>query len=747
MCHNNDMSKQTGRRFVVRERLCDALLYTGGLFLVLEWIYPIPFLTHTDNITIFAWAFVLFFVVAFMNIAPSLRFMLRVLIIMGALFLGFPTDAGQSWFSYMVQELIDQPLSILSSGNLANVTDFYRTFLFLIVLSLVSHVLFYWIVYGRRILSFVVITIVFVIIVDATTVYDAGVAVMRIFAIGTFLFMFIRFTEQYRQMKHVNERKGLFGVMTLGILCMMGALLTGYTLPKAAPVFSFGTDNRQSGEGMKSEGRTGYGEDDLHLGGPLMQDETHIFRVWTSSKQAYLKGETKNMYTGTGWDLIASEEGQEQGRFVEPSLLEQNVRTDIVSFSEEKTATFLGQGPDVAFDHIFYPGQLQSSSVVGWRNTEDEDVYNVRIDPLSSKVRLENGEAPPGLYDVVYRDATYDFAALKEYDIQYDFEDENIWLFTLLPEELPDRIKEKAQEIVGEETHPYTQAKAIESYLKGPDFHYETDDVPILEEGKDYVDQFLFDTQRGYCEQFSTAMAVMLRTLDVPTRWVKGFAGGEKAQLPEEDMLQMGREGYLIKNRHAHTWVEVYFPEVGWIPFEPTPGFAGFSHIAQSDSDDEAKKTPDTPDGQDEQAASEQLEDAGKDTVTKEDKKSLSIDLTLLLAVFVVFMSIVVLVVNTFYKTIVRFFAQRRFQQQMSPTSFKAAYMHLLWVLHVHGYERGKPQTLTEYAAKIDEAIGGDHMRSLTAVYEQYVYGGRVPNLQAHIYEKHWKMMLAKIKP
>ncbi|MBM9834622.1 transglutaminase domain-containing protein, partial [Enterococcus faecalis] len=80
----------------------------------------------------------------------------------------------------------------------------------------------------------------------------------------------------------------------------------------------------------------------------------------------------------------------------------------------------------------------------------------------------------------------------------------------------------------------------------------------------DYVDQFLFESQVGYCDNFSTAMVVLLRSLEIPARWAKGFSPGSPA-------TENGITTYTVRNLNAHSWVEVYFDGYGWVPFEPTP--------------------------------------------------------------------------------------------------------------------------------------------------------------------------------
>lgn len=108
---------------------------------------------------------------------------------------------------------------------------------------------------------------------------------------------------------------------------------------------------------------------------------------------------------------------------------------------------------------------------------------------------------------------------------------------------------------------------SLVSYLQSHEV-YQTTDIPVPGPNEDYVDQFLFQTHRGYCNNFSSALAVMLRTLGVPTRWVTGYAvsaGTETAPGHSDE--------YMVTNDDAHAWVEVYFPDYGWIPFDPTPNF------------------------------------------------------------------------------------------------------------------------------------------------------------------------------
>lgn len=129
-----------------------------------------------------------------------------------------------------------------------------------------------------------------------------------------------------------------------------------------------------------------------------------------------------------------------------------------------------------------------------------------------------------------------------------------------MPEDLPKRIYDLAFELTSDQTTAYDQAKAIEAYLRTYPYTLELNEPPLEQ---DVVDYFLFELQKGYCDYYATSMAILARAAGLPSRVVIGYAGGTYDA--EEDR-------YLITEADAHTWPEIYFPEVGWIPFEPTTG-------------------------------------------------------------------------------------------------------------------------------------------------------------------------------
>lgn len=130
------------------------------------------------------------------------------------------------------------------------------------------------------------------------------------------------------------------------------------------------------------------------------------------------------------------------------------------------------------------------------------------------------------------------------------------------------RTQQLALQIVNEAgaVTPYQKARAIETWLRSNIEYFEA--IPQPPPDRDPVDWFLFDIRQGYCNYYASAMVVMLRSLGVPARMAAGFAQGE---------WNAEEQAFVVRERDAHTWVEVYFPGYGWVEFEPTSAQAPIS--------------------------------------------------------------------------------------------------------------------------------------------------------------------------
>ncbi len=132
-------------------------------------------------------------------------------------------------------------------------------------------------------------------------------------------------------------------------------------------------------------------------------------------------------------------------------------------------------------------------------------------------------------------------------------------VYLRLPENFNPQVQEFARRVTASARNNYDRAAAIESYLRN-NYGYSLDPPQI--DPADPIGSFLFKAKEGYCEYFAAAMALMLRTQNVPSRLVNGFHTGTYNRLGKD---------FVVRARDAHSWVEVYFPTYGWIAFDPTP--------------------------------------------------------------------------------------------------------------------------------------------------------------------------------
>ncbi|MGW9402513.1 transglutaminaseTgpA domain-containing protein [Arthrobacter sp. NPDC055585] len=146
-------------------------------------------------------------------------------------------------------------------------------------------------------------------------------------------------------------------------------------------------------------------------------------------------------------------------------------------------------------------------------------------------------------------------------------------MFTDLPANLPQIIRDTAREAVADAQGPYAQALALQSFLRGPDFDYSLE-APVEGgydgNGIDVLARFL-EQRSGYCIHFASAMAVMAREVGIPSRMGLGYAPGREtgSTVPGPDGTEL--DEYAVDARDAHAWPELYFEGAGWVRFEPTP--------------------------------------------------------------------------------------------------------------------------------------------------------------------------------
>lgn len=277
----------------------------------------------------------------------------------------------------------------------------------------------------------------------------------------------------------------------------------------------------------------------FEIQGEIPSDDTPIMYV-KSPKPSYWRGESVDFYTGRGWENHTVAKIVSIKEFDNPFS---------VNVAVEKVEQVFSLATGMTTEVVFNSGNPASVEVPGDTLAFDEgdNLYTKDLQPgVTYKISSYVPEKNPQI--------------LKRTAQEYPFNIRAMYL--QVPETMPTRVKTLAAKLTEGERNPYDKVKTIESYLS-VNYPYEMS-LTTVPDDRDVVDYFLFDLKKGYCTYHSTAMVIMLRSIGIPARWVKGFTAGTES----------GDGLYEVTMANAHAWVEVYFADYGWLPFEPTPSFS-----------------------------------------------------------------------------------------------------------------------------------------------------------------------------
>ncbi|WP_071396386.1 transglutaminase TgpA family protein [Bacillus tuaregi] len=698
------------------------LLYSLGFLMLLEWIWPINALSETAAVGVFI-LFILVCLLLFILQTPLFASILLKIAVMIYLLhsLYFEESILQfRWIPIFIEEIKTNTLDVFN-GNWLELSHLYRSLAFFILLWMMVYLLEYWLFKRKQIFIFFFMTLVYITFLDTFTPYDASGAIVRIILIG-FLMVGILTFQRYSSKERLRIERTVIRkwALWLSIMVLFSAFL-GFSLPKFGPIWPDPIPYLKVFNGLGTAKTVGYGEDDTQLGGSITGDSSVVYQTIVEAPH-YWKVETKDVYTGKGW--IQSEEGNRRIRLWKNNDIP---ITSFVNIEDEADVQTSKVMQVKEYDHVVYP--------LGLKNVQTMGNYSYEIDPTIEKIYSVIGSqtVPLDSYTVTYVTGNYNEKLLQS--IQYhhtNISPNLIARYTQLPDQLPKRVKELAEKITKAETGFYDKVKAVEKYLKTSDYSYSLQDVAIPGEDMDYVDQFLFDTMQGYCDNFSTSMVVLLRSIDIPARWVKGYTEGRYKGM-EGDLYK-----YEITNNNAHSWVEVFFPQVGWVPFEPTPGFTHSTDQSVEEEEIEPSETTIQPEQQEEQVQQDANEPEEKVQKKKEDKvgsistarnnveEALTANIMWLILLALLLLLIVFYVYHTRSRWLPIYYI-RKYKSKEDDADFITAYAILLRQLRRCGMARRTGQTLRDYAKMIDERYESVEMGTLTERYEQYLYGKHLP--------------------
>ena len=551
------------------------LLYSVFVFaLFFEWMAPLLTTTDTGRIDIFLIGFAILLVMDILRLPFWAKAVVKPLVLAYIVHYTFFSPHGiplvsPDWWLIAWREL-SADAHLLFSGEWMNMTPLVRTVCFLLFIWLMETVMFQYVVTGGRLLWILLLTVFYIAAVDSFTPYDGRAAIVRVFCYGLIALGLSRLDQLSSRMRvpvgPLHYGRWLSVVLAFILIATCIGMVTPKTEASWPDPVSFITSYDERADGTAGGVRkVGYGEDDTRLGGPFEQDNTIVFRSFIDEPY-YWRGEAKDVYDGQGWHqgetgeivIKVSQAGSDSGG---------KLFYDLETKQMVQQTTFDRD----AYQVLFTAGQLERIVSVDGVD-ELEEIEGARGYRTVGNTTLER-------YRIEVKQPIVSEQRLRE--SSNDYPDDVKETYLQLPKSLPERVKTLAKEIVKGEDNVYDQVKAVESFLKfGRDFAYETEDVPVPSQRDDFVDHFLFESQRGYCDHFSTSMVVLLRANGIPARWVKGFAPGDR-----RFDIETGQYEVTVRNSDAHSWVEVYFAGVGWLPFEPTPGFSNPTEMAVETED------------------------------------------------------------------------------------------------------------------------------------------------------------------
>ena len=287
--------------------------------------------------------------------------------------------------------------------------------------------------------------------------------------------------------------------------------------------------------------------------------------VITSEQPGYWRTKRYDTYHSWGWTSnITADHTLNSGAIAEES--ESPLERDIYTYTVEsrlKTDVILTKGEFVSAD---IPVLLQTLSA----NVSEANLpASLTGQPTTTETeRVDDGEdvmavvsprmmGPYQRYEVV----AYANSASPD-ELSEAEEDYPPWIkenYLQLPDTLPVRVRLLSEALTLQTETVYDKVVAIKKFLNKFDYSQKRE---LSRDGVDGVDFLLFTARQGVCNDFASAMVVMLRSLGVPARLSTGYLRGE---------LDRDTGNYLLRSQNYHAWAEVYFPEYGWIEIEATP--------------------------------------------------------------------------------------------------------------------------------------------------------------------------------
>ncbi len=303
------------------------------------------------------------------------------------------------------------------------------------------------------------------------------------------------------------------------------------------------------------------------MGGPVQLGNREVFQVNADAGQ-YWRAVTFDTYDGNGWTSTAEQSAELEAADPRWKTMPMAQRRLVTQTVEVRLPT---DNLVIAASQPLQVNQPVNAKFLVGRTDNGQTFLDMQA--LRLRKPLELGDE----YIVRSSVSAADEESLRRASDAYPLFIRRAYLD--VPATVPARVRDLTRQITANATNNYDKARAIETYLR-EHIAYNLN-VEAIPPGVDGVDYLLFERPEGYCNYYASAMAVMARLAGIPARVASGYAVAS----PSDDGL------FHINESAAHTWPELYFPELGWVEFEPT---AARAEITRPQSKSETSRMRET---------------------------------------------------------------------------------------------------------------------------------------------------------
>jgi len=430
---------------------------------------------------------------------------------------------------------------------------------------------------------------------------------------------------------------------------------------------------------------TGFNPNNSALGGRVIPNSRIVMNV-KSDSPVYLRGSVKHTFSGTHWisEYTAVKTTKAGNIFYFPPI------DSSLNYEFAKNITI--QNINLASTTLFSPFMPFNVEING-----DEYIY------INEDMILEY---PDGIYKnesyTVYYIPELPYDKLLELGVNRSKEDiNNLNLYLTISDTTTSRTINLANEITKNATNDYEKAVLIEEYLRNNYFYTLDVDNYSPSENPDFVDYFLFDTKEGYCTYYASAMAIMLRILGIPSRYVEGYVAND----------EIAKGEYKVTQANAHAWVEAFIEPVGWMKFEPTPYYDTNNYVNIPENtptppiDDTSEYSPDmyrdriindprNPNRQD-------IIEEGNNIVIDENETNDSIQPNISLRIIPISI-IIMLLLRVLYIVLRNYYILNRQKKLNNNQKIEIYYYQILYIMGLLGFPKNNDETYLEYSRRIN---------------------------------------------